>query len=154
MSWEVRGFAPGDAGAVYAVIQDAILEGGAADYAAPARSAWAGRIPSAAILAERLSGQDAVVSLVDAAVTGVMSRQGDLIDLAYVAPAHMGRGLAARMHAVLIGRARAEGVARLHTHASHSARPFFARQGWRKIAAQEVAIGDQILGNFRMELSL
>ena len=76
------------------------------------------------------------------------------LDLAYVAPEVMGRGVADALYAVLETRARCAGPGCLTSDASEMARPFFERHGWQVIARQEIVRADVTLHNYRMEKTL
>ncbi|MBT0958849.1 GNAT family N-acetyltransferase [Alphaproteobacteria bacterium KMM 3653] len=149
----VRDYRPGDAEALFVVCQEAILDG-ATDYTPAQRSAWAARFTSAEALALKLAMQQVVVGLSGDQPKGLMTLDGGLLDLAYVAPEARGSGLADLMHAVLLNRATVAGQGDLTVHASHHARRFLARQGWQARAEQEVQIGGETLENCVMELRL
>lgn len=151
---EVRSYQPQDAEALFEVCQNAIQQGAARHYTDVQRQAWADRFTTAKALDEKLAAQDALTGLRNGIPQGLMSRDRNVLDLAYVAPEAMGTGLAASLLAVCINRARVRGYLRLTTHASHPARVFFARQGWAFEAAQEVTLGGTTLVNHRMRLDM
>ena len=76
------------------------------------------------------------------------------LDFAYVAPEVMGRGVATALYAVIEGRARVAGHGRLETQASLLAERFFARNGWRIVARQEVERDGVRIPNAVMEKRL
>ena len=59
--------------------------------------------------------------------------------------------LAVLLAITFAGSAHAQGVARLFTEASITARPFFEAQGFSVIASQRVEKRGQMLTNFRMQ---
>ena len=77
-----------------------------------------------------------------------------LLDLAYVHPEHVRVGHASALYAVIEGRARRAGLARIETEASRLAEPFFLAQGWRVLARQEVERQGVLIPNARMEKEL
>ena len=63
---------------------------------------------------------------------GIMPLEpGGYLDMAFVTPEAMGTGVAPALHASVIARARAAGLARLTVRASILARRFFLKQGWQ-----------------------
>ncbi|MGB8621910.1 MAG: GNAT family N-acetyltransferase, partial [Paracoccaceae bacterium] len=76
------------------------------------------------------------------------------LDFLYVAPDWMGRGVAGALYDPLEMQARAFGVTALSTEASHLARRFLERRGWRVEARQSVIRHGVPITNFRMEKQL
>lgn len=152
----VRGFRAGDADALLAVFRRAVLEGAAAHYDGPQRAAWAGAADAPPAWAERLGGQMTLVAE-DAAgrCAGFMTlgRDGHL-DLAFVTPEAMGTGVAAALHDRLLVEAAALGLTRLTTDASHLARRFLLKSGWRETGRTDTDIDGTRLAGFRMEKRL
>ena len=62
----------------------------------------------------------------------------------------MGRGTADALYAMIVNTARVAGFARMTTAASHLARRFFEKRGWRVEAEQQVERHGAMLTNFRM----
>ncbi|MEO1599208.1 MAG: GNAT family N-acetyltransferase [Pseudomonadota bacterium] len=90
-----------------------------------------------------------------AEIAGFMSLTPEgVVDMAYVAPKWMGKGVALVLYSALIARAREVGLARLTTDASHLARPFFERRGWRLLTEQQVERHGVRLTNFKMASDL
>jgi putative acetyltransferase len=73
-----------------------------------------------------------------------------LIDMAFVLPEMMGRGVASTLYASIEDHAVSSGLSELRTEASHLARPFFERHGWRVINAQTVDCNGVTLENYYM----
>ncbi len=140
-----------------ALMRRAVLEGTGEHYGARERAAWAAALPGPADLSARLEGQEALVAEAQTGGTplGLMTLTADgALDLAYVDPDAMGRGVAAALHDRVLTLAAARGIVRLETEASHLARRFFQRAGWELVAAQRVERGGIWLTNFRMEKRL
>jgi len=76
------------------------------------------------------------------------------IDLAFVVPDLIGKGVARALYERVEAEALRRGIGRLDTEASHMARRFFDRQGWSVVRQQSVAKGDVSLTNFIMEKRL
>lgn len=160
-----------DGPACDAVFFRAVREGAAGFYDAAQRAAWApdpdeagdgdadgdgdGDADGDADGGDRLAGQWCLVAERAGAVVGFMSlTPAGYLDMAFVLPEEMGRGTAGALHDALIDRARAAGLARLDTHASHLARRFLARRGWQVEAAETVDRRGQRLDRFRMSIDL
>jgi putative acetyltransferase len=152
----VRPVRAGEAPVLAEVYHAAVHEGAASAYSAEQRAAWSPAAPSGDGWAARIAGADTLVAERDGRVLGFMAWEPakGWIDLAFVRPEAMGTGVAAALYAVIEGRARAVRIARLSVDASELARPFFARQGWRVVAREEVVRGGVTLHRYRMEKDL
>ena len=151
----LRAYAPADAGTLAALYERSVRVGAAGAYSPAQLAAWAAGPEDVHDWAERLAGQITIVAEVGEAVAGFMTLGHDgHLDLAFVAPEAKGTGVAAALHDRILAEAAARGIARLTTEASHLARRFFLKQGWREIASQEVALRGQRLTNFAMEKTL
>ena len=152
---EVRSYRDGDADALGEVFHRAVREGASGLYDAEQVAAWSPEAPTGVGWAARLAGAETVVATEGDVTVGFMSMDGDgYLDLAFVVPEAMGRGVADALYAVLEGRARASGRLRLSTEASLLAEPFLVRHGWRVVARQEVERQGVTLKNARMEKRL
>lgn len=149
----LRPYDPQDAGALAGIFFDAVRIGAAPKYPAEALQAWAPVRPAAEVWDERLADLWTVVAEEGGIPCGFMSLAADgLLDLAFVAPAWRGRGLADALLAAVLDEARARPMPGLHTEASRMARPFFLRHGWTLDAAQEVERNGVLIENFRMSV--
>lgn len=152
----VRSYAEGDAVPLGLVFHRAVTEGAALRYGAAERRAWSPEPPATRRWTERLAAAETVVAEVGGERVGFMSldMQTGYLDLAFVLPEVMGKGVADALYAVLESRARAAGLDRIETEASLFAEPFFLRHGWRLVARQEVRRLGVLLKNARMEKRL
>ena len=152
----VRSYAPGDAPALARIFHRAVHEGAAAHYSEAERAAWSPRVPDTRSWELRLAEADTVVAETPGGPVGFMSLlpARAYLDLAFVLPEVMGRGVAGALYSVLEGRARARGLTRLETEASLLAEPFFLRQGWQVLKRQQVERLGVLLSNAVMEKSL
>jgi putative acetyltransferase len=134
----------------------AVREGAARHYDAAQRAAWSPAPPRGEAWRRRLVEAQTIVAERAERLLGFMTLdpQTGWIDFAYVAPEAMGRGVAETLYAVLEGRARAAGLARLETEASLLAERFFVRRGWQVVARQEVERDGVRLPNALMAKSL
>lgn len=153
MTLTLRPYTAADRAACHAVFRRAVHEGAAGAYDAAQRAAWA---PDAAPEGpDRLLDQWCLVAERGGAIVGFLSMTpAGHLDMAFVLPEEMGRGTAAALLDALVARARAAGLGRLTCHASHLARPFLARRGWRVLASERVARNGQHLDRFAMARDL
>jgi len=153
----VRPMRAADAEAAARVFFAAVRDGAAGHYDAAQRRAWAPEVPAPKDWRARLADRWGVVAEApDAAdklaVVGFMTLRADgCIDLAFVAPAAIGQGVAGRLYDAVEAEARRRGLERLWAEASRMARPLFERRGWRVVRPQTVERGEVTLENFVME---
>lgn len=151
----VRAFRHADAAEVHRVFVRAVREGAAGHYAEAERLAWAPVTELPASWPGWLAGMATFVAEQDGRIAGFMALARDgLLDMAFVLPERMGTGVAGALHDRVLTEARALGLTRLRTEASHLARSFFLRRGWVEEARQEVVKQGVRLTNFRMYLDL
>jgi putative acetyltransferase len=75
----------------------------------------------------------------------------DHIDLIYVHPAHMRKGVATALLATVEEAARRNGINLLNVEASITSRPFFEARGFETISPQIVTARGEDFLNYRME---
>jgi len=84
-------------------------------------------------------------------MAGFMTIDGEgLIDLAFVHPDYMKKGVGRALYTVIENRAIASGVCLLTTLASEKAKPFFERMGWSVETPNAVVKGGVTLQNYKM----
>ncbi len=151
----VRRFRDEDADATARIFFKAVHQGAAGHYDEAQRRAWAPRIPDLPTWRDRLGGQAVFVAERHGRIVGFMTLRPDgCIDLAFVAPDAMGTGVAKGLHEAILGEAARQQMTKLHTHASHLARPFFERQGWTVMREQTAERDGVRLTNFFMQTAL
>jgi putative acetyltransferase len=85
-------------------------------------------------------------------MSGFASMEADgHLDLMYVQPEHFRQGVASALYQYLEIEAGAQGLPRLFTEASLTAKPFFEKQGFEVTEKQTVERQGILLDNFRME---
>lgn len=152
---EVRGFVEADAEPTAQIFFDAVRFGTTRHYDERQRMAWAGKVPDTQQWLARLKSQHTFVAEMDSRPVGFMTIDDTgHIDLAFVAPDQMGRGVSDVLYAAVEARALELGIGRLDTAASHLARSFFQRHGWSVVKQQTVTRGEVELANFVMQKRL
>ena len=134
----IRRYRPEDALATRKVFVDAVRIGAAGRYSEAERADW---VPDPALpegWSDWLAGHVTVVADEDGQVTGFFMLEADgYLNMAFVRPDRMGKGLADRLYTALLDEARAIGLTRLNVLASRYAQGFFRRHGW--VAAPDFA---------------
>ena len=151
----VRPYRREDAPAVHAVFRAAVREGAATRYDAAQRMAWAAQDEMPESWPDWLAGMDTQVAEDEAGVAGFMAAtQEGYLDMAFVHPRWMGKGLAQALYSVILANARARGVTRMTSHASHFARAFLARKGWQVDHPETITRNGVAIERFAMSLEL
>lgn len=149
---DIRAYRDSDAAGTLAIFLAAITETASADYTGEQIEAWAD--PGGRDLAQwgaAMTGRDSFVATVDDELVGFSDVSDDgYIDMMFVAPGFVRRGIATRLLAHGEQLARGRGVRELTANVSITARPLFERHGFRVRAEQVVVRRDVTLTNFRM----
>lgn len=155
MTFQVRPYRPEDREGCWLVFYRAVREGAAGFYDEAQRAAWAPEPLPALDGHDKLLAGWTFVAERAGRVSGFMTLEpSGHLDMAFVLPEEMGQGTAGAIHAAVLAKARAEGLARLTVQASHLARRFLTRQGWTIVRAEDLAADGQIYEVFRMSLDL
>jgi len=146
----IRAYRPTDLDAVLAIFLGAVRNVASRDYDPAQIDAWA-QVDRAGWAARRLS-RPTWVAMIDQTAVGFTDLEPDgHLDMMFVHPAHQGAGIATALLATAEAAARAQGLSRIFTEASVTARPFFARRGFSVLVQQVVEKRGQRLTNFRMQ---
>lgn len=152
---KIRLFGPDDAEALARVYYESVHFGTVDCYDVAQRRAWVEKVPETEEWRDRLRTQTTFVAENGSRLVGFMTLDaGGHIDLAFVAPDVIGRGVAKALYDRVEAEALRIALKRLDTAASHLARPFFERQGWDLVREQLVTRGEVSLTNFVMEKHL
>ncbi len=147
----IRPYSASDCDATIAIFLSAIREVASRDYPPAHIAAWAQVNDAAKWDARRLS-RPTWIAVIEGMPAGFSDLEPDgHLDMMYVHPAHQGVGVASALLATVEAAARAQGLSRLFTEASITARPFFEKRGFSLIAEQQVETRGQLLTNFRMQ---
>lgn len=152
----VRRAHKGDGAPAWSLLYDAVHQNTSKHYTKRERDAWAPtRTPPERWETTLRNGTSLVAVGLRGRMLGFMTMGDDgYIDLAYVGPRQMGKGVADLLYRRIEKAARAKGIALLSTEASHLAKAFFFRRGWHLDARQDVIRDGVALTNFRMSKSL
>lgn len=146
---------PGDLEQIAALFHASVHGAACADYTTPQLAAWAPPGFERSRWRERLAGLETLVAEAPEGLAGfcAWTAQGYL-DLLFVHPACLRRGVATALYAAAEQSLRAQRVPRVHTQASITAHPFFLRQGFRLVRHQTVRVRGVDLPNAVMEKPL
>jgi putative acetyltransferase len=146
----VRPYLAADLDAVIDIFLRSIREVASKDYDQAQVCAWA-HADRDAWATLRLSRPTWLATLDDEAVGFTDLEPDGHLDMMFVHPAYQGVGVATLLLATVETTAAEQGIRRLFTEASLTARPFFERRGFTTLASQRVEKRGQWLTNFRME---
>lgn len=149
----VRAYRPEDRDAVINVTVRAIRESAIRDYGPSQIEAWTGgdRIDAWSAVDDRLIW----VAVINELIIGFTDlKPSGHLDRMYVHPEYEGRGVASALLNRLEDVARCQGITRLFTEASITAKPFFERRGFAVLTAQVVEFRGEKFTNFQMEKHL
>ena len=155
MSGAIRFYRPDDAAALATIFHAAVHALAARDYTPEQLAAWspepgdpaswAARATDGRITLVAVDGDDEPVAYAD------LERDGH-IDHLYRHPDYPGS--AAQLYPAVEDVARSQGLARLHTEASETARRFFSNRGFTTERRREFTIGGTPIHNWAMTKTL
>ncbi|WP_432698405.1 GNAT family N-acetyltransferase [Marinobacterium sp. YM272] len=151
----IRPYRPVDAWRVTDIFYNSVHAIEGRYYSLQEINAWAPLPVDYAQWARRLNTRQVQVAEADGNLVGFTAMEADgYIDWLYVHSDFQRLGVASALYARLEQQARHQGLNRLQVHASHLARPFFLRQGFRVVASCSVQRLGVELYNWKMEKSL
>lgn len=149
LTLEIRAYGPDDVEATIAVFQRAIRETASRDYDAAQVAAWS-EVDRGGWARARAS-RPTWVAMSRGEVAGFSDLESNgHVDMMFVHPAHGGAGVASLLLATVEAAAREQGLERLFTEASMTARPFFEKRGFVVEAEQQVHKRGETFTNYRM----
>ncbi len=155
-SVEVRPYKHGDAADTLAIFLAAVTETASADYTAEQIQAWAA--PEARGLdrwGAAMLNRGSFVAIVGGQMAGFSDVGGNgYVDMMFVAPTFLRRGVATKLLAHGENLARARNVRGLSADVSVTARPFFESQGFVVVTQQHPVKRGVTLTNFKMRKCL
>jgi putative acetyltransferase len=151
----IRAYVADDLDTAIALFTRSVREVASRDYGPEQIAAWAPEEVDRDRWAARLGGRPTFVATIAGEMAGFSDLEPDgPIDMLFVHADHQGRGVAGALLRHIEAQAAAQGLARMFTEASLTARGVFEHHGFEVIAAQDVALRGQTLRNFRMEKRL
>ena len=148
----IRHYLPGEEAALWQLKFATIRQINCRDYSPAQCAAWAPDDLDPALWQQRVQGMNPWVALLDGEIAGFADLQADgYIDHFFCHHAHQGQGVGRALMQQIAQAADAAGLARLYSHVSLTARPFFERYGFRIVTEQGVSIRGETLTNFVME---
>ncbi len=155
MAADIRSYQPGDHVAIATIFCRAVHEIACKDYTPAQCAAWSDTKPNPGHWEKRCEAKRPFVSVMNGEIAGFLELDPDgHIDCAYVNPDFQRRGIMTGLVQHAIGVASTMNLSRLYVEASIGARCLFERHGFQVLTEQEVAIGEERLVNYRMELML
>lgn len=143
---------PGDLEQIAALFHASVHQVAGADYTARQLAAWSPPGFDRDRWRDRLTGEKTVIAETPEGMAGFCSWTVEgYLDLLFVHPACLRRGVATALYAAAEQFLRDHRVPRVHTQASVTAQPFFLRQGFRLVQHQTVHVRGVDLPNAIME---
>ncbi|WP_241975409.1 MULTISPECIES: GNAT family N-acetyltransferase [unclassified Cryobacterium] len=152
----IRPYVHADAADTLAIFLSAVTETAAADYSPEQIQAWAQ--PEARELSTwhtAMPARNSYVATLDGSLAGFSDVDSEgYIDMIFVAPRYLRRGVARQLIGHVEARARQEQLTELTADVSTTARPFFERSGFTVEAEQHPVTAGVQLTNFKMKKKL
>jgi putative acetyltransferase len=150
----VRPYVTADSDATIEIFLEAIRKVASKDYNPAQVDAWA-KVEDREAWAKRRSSRPTWVIQCENVPIGFADLEPDgHLDMMFVHPDYQGIGVASLLLGKVETEARKQGLRRIFTEASVTARGFFERRGFIVLTCQSVEKRGQTLTNFRMEKSL
>lgn len=147
----IREYRPADLEAVSSLFSRSVREVASRDYSPSQVSAWAPEPPDLEAWRRRLETGAVFVSERAAGIAGfVRIDSAGCVDLLYVHPEAQREGVARALIDRAASWARGQGIRRLYSDVSTTARPFFERAGFRPLCDQVVERRGVRFHNLRM----
>lgn len=150
---ELRAYRPEDLSEVLRLFYTTVHTVNARDYTQAQLAVWAPEQPDTARWAASLAAHRSFVAEENGLLAGFadLDAENSYFDRLYVSAAMQGRGVGTLLAGQIEKEAARLGLEKLFTDASITAKPFFARRGYRLVREQQVERGGILLTNFRME---
>ena len=151
----LRPFLPADAPVLADIFRASIEELTGEDYSEAQRQAWAAAADDEAKFAARLAGELTIVGTLRGSPVGFAAlARNEEIDMLYVHPAVVGRGVGTLLVDALEKLAGARGATRLTTAASDTARAFFENRAYVPQQRNSILCGGEWIANTTMQKKL
>ena len=151
----IRNYEAGDAPEIVRLFFETVRSVNRADYSEEQLQAWAPSVPDPHEWHSRMVGRWTLVAEESGEVVGFAELEGNgHLDMLYVRGDTVGKGVGRRLYEAVERKARGQGLDRIFTEASITARPFFERRGFVVVREQRVSRRGVSLTNFAMEKDL
>ncbi|RYG57932.1 MAG: GNAT family N-acetyltransferase [Alphaproteobacteria bacterium] len=151
----VRAYSEADLDALIDLFTGSVRQVASRDYSPAQIEAWAPLAVNREQWANRLGGRPTYVAQAGGEIVGFSDLELDgHIDMLFVHTDHQGQGVARALLDHIHHHATRQNIRRLFTEASITARPFFERNGFEVIEAQDVERRGETFRNYRMAKSL
>jgi putative acetyltransferase len=146
---------PADAPALAEIFRASVEELGPEDYSEAQVEAWAAVAEDEAGFAKKLAGELTIVALLRGEMVGFASLKGaDVLDMLYVHPHAIRKGVATQLCEAIEKLAAARKATILTADVSDCAEAFFAARKYAPQQRNMVFLGDEVLGNTTMTKKL
>ncbi|EKA5861786.1 GNAT family N-acetyltransferase [Vibrio alginolyticus] len=122
------------------------------DYTESQVSAWAPSDFDLGVWQHKMDDIQPYVAEIEGQVVGYCDLQGDgLIDHFFCHHEYQGQGVGRDLMSFLFSQAKVQGIKRLYSEVSITARPFYEKMGFTVKSRQRVEVRGETLTNFMME---
>jgi putative acetyltransferase len=151
----LRPMLPADGPILAVLFRASIQELTDEDYDEGQREAWIAGAEDEEAFGARLQAGLTLVATVRGAPVGFITLMGtDHIEMLYVHPGAARQGVGSQLYGAIEKLAAARGAKRLTVDASDTAKPFFDAMGFEARHRHTVTLGDEWLGQTRMEKAI
>ena len=153
-SFSVKRYEASDAQATIDIFLRAIREIASKDYGPEQIAAWA-KVEDVGVWAQYRASRPTWLALDGSTPIGFADLKSDgCLDMMFVSPDYQSKGVASLLLSTVEAAAQKQGLRRIFTEASLTARPFFERKGFVVLTGQRIEKRGQILSNFLMEKAI
>lgn len=151
----IRYYEAGDTSEIARLFYGTVRSVNRADYSEEQVKAWAPEVPDPDAWHARMAGRRTLVAEEGGEVVGFAELEEDgHLDTLFCRQDTVGRGVGSFLYRAVEREAREQGIGRVFTEASITARPFFERWGFRVVREQTVVRRGVELTKFAMEKPL
>ena len=151
MAMLIRKYQPGEEDALWQLRYDTVRKVSIQDYSLEQVQAWAPEQVDQQRWRRKIEAIEPYVCVHEEIIVGYADLQpSGLIDHFFVHHQWQRRGVGRRLFNTIETEANRQRLPELIAHVSITARPFFASRGFEVAAEQDVAIGSQVLRNYKM----
>jgi putative acetyltransferase len=155
MTITIRQATSNDLGEVAQLFRETIEVVNAKDYSLEQINVWKIGASKKEKWLEKISQQYFLLAEIDSILVGFGSITADgYLDFVYVSKDYQRKGIAQKIYDELEKFARMNGLGKIVSDVSITARPFFERNGFRIIQEQQVSINGIKLTNYKMQKNL